>query len=137
MEELLKAKCCVCEKPMKSSRSMNVVILEKKPTWDYPIVGNVLYDVPDKATATVCDSCIDRFNDPKDVKYIKWAVELRKGEVIYHAVETLEAILSKADTADFEPDAHNCSGRTYPDDDGNLRCDQCDRIVKTSCARYE
>jgi hypothetical protein len=99
-----KAKCCVCEQPMKKSKNVNIVALGLKPTWEYPSMGNVLTNEPNQACAVVCDSCIEKYYDEGFNDKIKFAVELQGEKVLYHAVSLLEPISPVDFSLDFFDD---------------------------------
>jgi hypothetical protein len=100
MEELKKAKCCCCEQPMSKSKHINAVMLDKIATWDYPVAGNVLDDTEiNEACAVVCDTCIQGYEEPNQnhaagdfIDSIKFAIESRGNEFVYHDINTLEKI---------------------------------------------
>jgi hypothetical protein len=124
---------------MKKSTNVNIVALGLKPTWEYPSMGNVLTDEPNQACAVVCDACIEKYYDEGFNDKIKFAVELQGGKVLYHDILNLEALeeerLSDAEIAD-RADAHNCYAQTHADDDNNLRCSNCDRVLQNADSEF-
>lgn len=95
MMEILKEKgvCCISGKPMSTSDHVNVAILDYAPSWEFPFMTNLLMpDQPKRAVAIIHD---DHY--PATKKYlvgqqVKFAIELRGEEIIYHDVNTLTQI---------------------------------------------
>jgi hypothetical protein len=83
-----RGKCCISEKPLKTSKHVNMIQLDRKATWGFPVWGNLLTGQDNMACAYVHDDCIDD-NTGKIMGDIKYAVELRGDEFIYHPIETL------------------------------------------------
>ena len=82
-------KCCACCKPLKKSKNLHIVLLERKAKWKdntwSTVAGTSGY-----ALAVVCDECAKRGIEPK------YAVEMSsKGEVRYHPVNELEPMSEK------------------------------------------
>lgn len=82
-----KAKCCACESAMKDSEHVNMVALNHQANWEYPIMGNFETNTYQQACAVLCDTCIE-----STFEHVKFALELRGEEFIYHDVETLEKL---------------------------------------------
>lgn len=84
--------CCGCEKPMTTSRYVNVMLLDKKATWENPAWSNVLLKegIPriNRAIAVLCDSCTEK------KATARFAIEYLGGEIIYHPVGELEKLFS-------------------------------------------
>ena len=70
---------------MLQSAHINLVTLEYKAEWEYPVSGNVLTGEFGKAVAVVCDTCIDEPNPD-----IRFAIETRGDECFYHSVAALQ-----------------------------------------------
>lgn len=85
-----KANCCACRRPMRKSRFVNFVNLDKKATWESPVWTNVALKqgIPriNRAVAVVCDSCIKRKMP------VRFAIEIRGEDIIYHLVGKLEDV---------------------------------------------
>lgn len=66
-EELFEEPCVVCDRPLgEAGNHINWVYLNKKAEWDYPVAGNVAYDIPaEYAMTLVCDECMEFDNEPK------------------------------------------------------------------------
>lgn len=82
-----KGKCCISDKPLKDSEHINMVQLEFKATWEYPVCGNVTYGIEGMAVAYVHD---EFFVDGKvDLSKVKYAVEFAGDDIIYHPVPVI------------------------------------------------
>jgi hypothetical protein len=82
-------RCCISDRPLKDSHHVNMVELGYKATWKFPVAGNVLTGTSGRAVAFIHD---DYFQIGKNTGEIKYAVEFRGDEIIYHDVKTLEPI---------------------------------------------
>ena len=74
--------CCACCKPLKGSKYINFVTLNKRARWESPTWGNIMIDGSHgRAGAYVCDACSKLSPIP-----VKFAVELGKdySGVKYH-----------------------------------------------------
>lgn len=84
------ARCCACNKPMKESKNMNGILLNKRASWENPTWDNLLLKegIPriKRAAALVCDDCVEKKKMPQ------WAIEIRDKNVIYHDILTLEDV---------------------------------------------
>ncbi len=84
------ARCCSCNKPMKESKNVNGILLNKLATWEYPTWDNLLLKegIPriKCAAAVVCDDCVEKKKMPQV------AIEIRGKNVIYHDILTLEDV---------------------------------------------
>lgn len=88
-----KGKCCISEKPLSTSEFINMVSLPYVATWDYPIAGNVLIaNYGKRAVALVHDDEMQPGANYVTEEKIKFAVEFRGEEIIYHPVEELQKI---------------------------------------------
>lgn len=80
---------------METSRYINLVEIPRRPTWKFPIMGNVC--VPGyvhRAVAIVCDECLE------NKKEIRRCIEWEDGspyKIIYHEIESLEEIKKEVD----------------------------------------
>jgi len=90
---LEKGLCCTCNSPLKDSKHVNLVQLNRVATWKTPIWGNILSESQELkyALAVVCDNCIS----PEKMNEIKFAIEIEMSgntpsNIYYHAVENLE-----------------------------------------------
>ena len=82
-------KCCACCKPLKNSKNLHIVLLERKAKWKDNTWGTIAR-TSGYALAIVCDECAKKRIEPK------YAVELsKKGEVRYHPVSELEPMTDK------------------------------------------
>lgn len=85
--------CCSCFRPLRFSRYVNMLTLDKYKTWEYPGWGNILARDPDKrsfgrASAVLCDICIDEKNEPiLAIELYKVGDETR---IKYHCVDLLK-----------------------------------------------
>lgn len=93
--DLLKkdGKCCISGKPMATSEHINFVVLDYAPDWAFPFEHNLLMpEKPKRALGIIHD---EKYDDSK--KYVmpglvKFAIEIRGKDIIYHPVETLQPI---------------------------------------------
>lgn len=90
-------KCCICEKPLKDSKKINLGMLDKFITWDHPGWGNILAideidRLRNRALAVICDSCYDANIRKEPVGEIRFALEVSDTlkEIFYHPVEELD-----------------------------------------------
>lgn len=84
-EQILRScECGVCSLPIGNEGTINMVSIPRKPTWDYPRMGNILTNEEEKACTVVHDQCLG-----KDVIF---ALELDGEKVYYHPVEELELL---------------------------------------------
>jgi hypothetical protein len=112
-------RCCSCGKPLKKSKHINFVCLDKLATWNYPTWGNILvkekYPEP-RASAVICDKCL------KEKRIIKYAVEWSRetGEVKYHPVSELRDLppIPEEEVAKAEAELYNFKGSVEVDFDG-------------------
>ena len=82
-------KCCACCKPLKNSKNLHIVFLERKAKWKDNTWGTIA-GTSGYALAVVCDECAKRGIEPK------YAVEMSsKGEARYHPVNELEPMSEK------------------------------------------
>jgi len=84
-------KCCACGKPLKDSRYINGVLLERKAKWKNNTWGNLILGVSGYAVAIVCDECVKKKVKPKYA--VEWSDDKR--EVRYHPVDELEPMSDK------------------------------------------
>lgn len=99
------AKCCLCEGSMARTTHLNMVSLDKKASWEFPVWGNILVENSgDRAVALICDPCVEAKMKPGVKIQIKYAVELSTKKapapggfmrvlydgIIYHRAEELE-----------------------------------------------
>ena len=92
-EQVVKEKgmCCVCTKPMKDNKYLNLAHLDKKAAWKYPIWNNIFIpNLADRAVAVVCDGCQEACEKSGVGGSIKYAIEVRGDDVIMHDIEELE-----------------------------------------------
>ena len=80
-------KCCITGKPLRDSKHVNLVQLDYKATWEYPVWGNVLTGATNMAVAYIHDDAID--SDGNLIGPVLHAVEFGEAEIIYHDVNTL------------------------------------------------
>lgn len=93
-EDMIKrGTCCICTKPLKDSKYLNLAHLNKKAAWNYPVWNNILIPgLEDRAVAVVCDGCQEACEKSGVGGMIKYAVEIRGEEIILHDVEELEDV---------------------------------------------
>lgn len=87
--------CCVCTKPLKDSKYMNMAAIDKKATWKAPVWTNLLIQgLEDRAIAVVCDGCQEAMEKSGVAGKIKYAIEVREEdkEIIMHDVDELEDV---------------------------------------------
>lgn len=83
--------CCICAKPLSSSKFVNMGMLNKRATWNYPTWGNVLLPGSGgRAVCFVCDTCQESEKKGTDPGHVKYAVEISDSEYILHSIEELE-----------------------------------------------
>jgi len=80
-------KCCATEKPLTTSKHVNMVQVDKSAKWDYPTWGNVLTGKRDMAVAYVHDDCIDENGNCKVP--IKFVVEFAGDLIRYHPIDSI------------------------------------------------
>lgn len=84
-EQILRsARCGACGRPI--GQRLNLVEIDRRPTWKYPRSENLITRDGPRATAVCCDACAE------GAATIHEVVELREGEIVYHALETLEQL---------------------------------------------
>jgi len=101
-EVMALGKCCACEDPLKNSKHLNLVTLDKAANWEFPTWGNVSAKREEdrkgvRAVAIICDDCVEhktviKFaidvkvvgNDPQESEAITETV------IRYHDVTTLK-----------------------------------------------
>lgn len=86
-------KCCACLLRLRESPHVNMVGLDKYKTWDHPGWGNVLARDPEKrgfgrASAVLCDRCIEKKNEP--ILAVELYKEGEETKILYHCVDLLE-----------------------------------------------
>jgi len=81
-----RVRCCACAGSLRRSKHVNLVSLQRRATWQYPVWRNVLTGEDGEAVAVVCDACLDANRE------IQEAVEFRGAEVLYHTVIDLERL---------------------------------------------
>lgn len=82
------AKCCITEKPLSTSKVIHWVQLPFKATWPFPIWGNIITGEKHLACALVHDDAVDKLG--RITEDIKFAVQIKGEEIIYHAVSSLQ-----------------------------------------------
>jgi len=89
-----KVNCCACGEPMKSSKHINMVGLDKRATWEYPSWGVMSashsYE-PLRACAILCDNCVKRGKLPRFA--VEWSENCETVE--YHPIDDLEDLPQK------------------------------------------
>lgn len=83
-------KCCISGKPLSTSGHVNMIQLDKKATWPFPVWGNVITGRQNMAVSYVHDDYC-HYEKMKLKGEIKYAVELRGEEFIYHPIESLRS----------------------------------------------
>ncbi len=87
------AKCCVCSASMMTSKHLNIVAVNISPLWRFPIMQNIR-DATRKAVSVLCDTCVEsQYTRDNEIKYV---VEIRGEEIIYHNIETLKNDINTA-----------------------------------------
>lgn len=77
-------KCCISGKPLIDSENINMVQLNFKALWKYPVWGNLITGPENMAVAYVHDDCV---KNGVITGRIKYAVELNEGKIIYHEIK--------------------------------------------------
>lgn len=98
LETFQRAKCCISGRPLADCKTANVFELPFEATWHHPIITNLEVDIGKRAVAFIHD---DYVKTQKMVtaafKLVLWAIEIKEGEFIYHAVSGLQPIVVEAD----------------------------------------
>ena len=101
---LEKGKCCICSKPLKDSKHLNLAQLDKKAAWKFPVWNSVLLPgLEDRVVAVVCDGCHEAKMEGLDPGPIKYVVEACGEEIILHDIEELEDV-EPIEDIDEKPD---------------------------------
>ena len=118
-------KCCACEAPLSFSRSLNMAVLNLKPTWKFPVIGNVLTQEEDRAVGFVCDRCQEAgMSDQPPV--VKFAMEFNEDKIIYHPVEPM----SENKNSEMDIKASNTLFQDSPEAGKNCLCSRCLKPIK-------
>lgn len=89
LEIFRKCNCCISGRPLADCKSMNVLQTEYVATWNYPIMSNLL--IPGDYKHAVAYIHDDYMPDDGILKEpIKFVIEFRGDEIIYHPVESLQ-----------------------------------------------
>lgn len=66
-EQALESACCGCDEIISNKgEHVNLICLPKKADWEFPTMGNVVFDIPSVyATAIMCDDCLENDTDPE------------------------------------------------------------------------
>lgn len=81
-----KVKCCSCGTPLRNSKHINIVFLQKMANWEWPSWGNILVGVWGFACAVLCDDCVKHKKKPKFA--VEWNEDL--SVIKYHPIEELD-----------------------------------------------
>jgi len=85
-------RCCACEAPMKDSKHLNLITLDKAANWEFPTWGNVSAKRAEdrkgvRAVAIICDDCVE------NKTLVKFAIEVEivghETVIRYHDITTL------------------------------------------------
>lgn len=88
-----KGTCCICTKPLKDSKYLNLVQLDRKAAWKFPVWNNCLIlGLEDRAVGIVCDGCHEAAEKSGVSAKVKYAIEIRGDDIILHDVEQLEDV---------------------------------------------
>lgn len=88
-----KGTCCICGKSLKDSKNINLAMLDKIATWLSPAWNNSLLKGTDRrAVAVVCDGCHESNVQTGVVEKVKYAIEIKDGEILLHNVDELKDI---------------------------------------------
>jgi len=88
-----KGTCCICTKPLKDSKYLNLAHLDKKAAWEFPVWNNIfILNSPDRAVGVVCDGCQEAAEKSGVGGMFKYAIEVRGNDVIMHDIEDLEDV---------------------------------------------
>jgi hypothetical protein len=89
----LKGKCCISGRSLIDCKYTNLVSLDFHCTWDYPYQSNLLIPgSPRRAQAIVHDDYVTTGMQHVLTEKVKYAVEFKGEQIIYHAVEDLQPI---------------------------------------------
>ncbi|MFH0904268.1 MAG: hypothetical protein V1854_03660 [Methanobacteriota archaeon] len=99
-----KGTCCICDKPMKGSKYLNLAHLDKKAAWEFPVWNNIFIpNLADRAVGVVCDGCQEAAEKSGVGGMFKYAIEVRGNDVIMHDIEELEDV-EPIEDIDEKPD---------------------------------
>lgn len=93
--EIIKEKAvyCISGKPMSTSKYLNMVALDYAPEWEFPVEANFLLpNRPKRAVAIVHDDEVTVGVSHLSTGKVKFAIEVKGEEIIYHPVEHLKQI---------------------------------------------
>ena len=86
-----KAICCITDKPLVTSEHMNMIRLNLKASWEFPVWGNFITGVNGMAIAYVHDDAVDQHTG-KLKGNVKFAIEISDNTIIYHSVGELLSV---------------------------------------------
>lgn len=99
-----KGTCCICTKPLKDSKYLNLAHLDKKAAWEFPVWNSIFIPgLADRAVAVVCDGCQEAAEKSGVGGRVKYAIEVRGDDVIMHDIEELEDV-EPIEDIDEKPD---------------------------------
>jgi hypothetical protein len=84
-----KGKCCITEKPLRDCKHFNIVQIDKKAKWKYPVWGDLISGIDNMAIAIVHDDCLEP--EGNIIGEIRYAIEATDTKIIYHPISELEA----------------------------------------------
>src|SRR4051812_36243566 len=82
-------KCCISGQPLLNSKTINIMQLDYKAFWDYPVWGYMGTDIEGMAIAYLHDKSIVNGEIIGEVKY---AVEMQGEKIIYHPISRLTKV---------------------------------------------
>jgi len=85
-----KVNCCICDGVLDLPLCMIDLPIPAK--WAYPVHGNILADTSGLAMAFACHSCTDKFQADRGYTLVKYAVEFKEGQVIYHPIQWIDNV---------------------------------------------
>lgn len=105
-EELFEEECVCCDEPLgERGDHINWVYTSYKAEWDYPVAGNVAYDIPSEyAMALVCDVCLE---EDRDVEYVLKGEDLERVPIDeLEEIPTMEERIFEQLDDEFVDDVH-------------------------------
>lgn len=133
LDEIKKyGKCCITEEPLHTSAEINVVQLAYKATWKFPTHGNVITGQSGLAMAFVHDAAVS--DQGQLIAPVRFAVECRGEELVYHPVEELEQEVLQTYTIGYDAGGEyirclRCQMTSYNKNDiANRYCGYCKKF---------
>ena len=99
--KLLEIECCACNERIGTNGTLiNVIVLDKKAGWKYPVAGNVITGEYGRAIAIICDKCVRERKLPKFAIKFNWSGKTTdKCEVVRVPISDLKNVENDVDKA--------------------------------------